>query len=132
MNCSGTIGPGTSGRSKQVGATDSKPHLLQRLFIVAVVDDDQSLLESLESLLESAGFSVRPFTSATALLDSGALPGIDCLISDIGLPDMDGLELARVARASRPRLPVILITGQPDATSPTSGDSQHYRLFKKP
>jgi FixJ family two-component response regulator len=106
--------------------------LLQRLFIVAVVDDDPSLLESLESLLESAGFSVRPFTSATALLDSGALPIIDCLISDIGLPGMDGLELARVAHASRPRLPVILITGQGEAQNGRPGESQHYRLFKKP
>ena len=97
-----------------------------------MVDDDPSLLESLDSLLASAGFSVRPFASATALLDSGALPEIDCLISDIGLPEMDGLELARVARASRPRLPVILITGQADATNQAAGSLQHYRLFKKP
>jgi FixJ family two-component response regulator len=83
-----------------------------RKSIVAVVDDDRRVLESLEDLLESAGHSVRLFSSGRSLLDDGCLLEIDCLIADIGMPMMDGLELQRLARAARPGLPVILITGR--------------------
>jgi len=102
-------------------------------FIIAVVEDDQRILESLEMLLESAGHAVRLFTSAMALLESSSLAEIDCLISDIGLPAMDGFELLRVVHAARPRLPVILITGHPEMLNrlPPAGAGD-YRLFKKP
>ena len=83
-------------------------------FVVAVVDDEHSILQSLEYLLESADYAVRLFTSATALLESGCLPQIDCLISDIDMPGMDGFELLRLVNAARPGLPTILITGYPD------------------
>jgi FixJ family two-component response regulator len=82
--------------------------------IVAVVDDDQSVLRSLEYLLESADYAVRLFGSGPELLASGCLPEIDCLISDLDMPGMDGYELLQVLRATRPELPVILITGYPD------------------
>jgi FixJ family two-component response regulator len=102
-------------------------------FVVAVVDDDQSILRSLGYLLESADYTVRLFTSATALLDSGCLPEIDCLISDIDMPGMDGLELLRLVHAARPALPTILITGYPDTLKrlPPLGESNP-RLFTKP
>jgi FixJ family two-component response regulator len=102
-------------------------------FVIAVVDDDQSILESLEDLLESADHAVRLFASATALLESGCLAEIDCLISDIGMPVMDGFELLGVVHAARPGLPIILITGQLDILNrlPPIGPA-HYRLFKKP
>ena len=57
-----------------------------RRSIVAVVDDDQRILESLEILLESAGYDARLFPSATALLESGGVQEIECLISDVGMP----------------------------------------------
>lgn len=102
-------------------------------FIIAVVDDDQGILRSLENLLESADYSVRLFASAAALIDSGCLAEIDCLISDIDMPAMDGLELLRVARSARPELPVLLITGYPEMLSRLPAiDSRHYRLFRKP
>jgi two-component system response regulator FixJ len=82
--------------------------------IVAVVDDDQSVLRALEYLLESADYAVRLFASGQELLDSGCLPQIDCLISDIDMPSMEGYDLLRVVRSMRPELPVILITGYPD------------------
>lgn len=82
--------------------------------IVAVVDDDRSVLRSLEYLLESADFGVRLFASGHELLASGCLADIDCLISDIDMPGMDGHELLRAVRADRPGLPVILITGYPN------------------
>ena len=102
-------------------------------YIIAVVDDDQRILGSLQSLLESADHAVRLFASAAALLESGSLAQIDCLISDIDMPVMDGLELLRVVRATRPELPIILITGYPEMLNgmPPMGPG-HYRLFKKP
>lgn len=102
-------------------------------FIVAVVDDDRRILESLQNLLESAGHPVRLFTSAAALLESGSLAEIHCLISDIDMPGMDGVELLRLVHAARPGLPTILITGYPDALKrlPSLGGSNP-RVFTKP
>jgi FixJ family two-component response regulator len=80
--------------------------------VLAVVDDDSRVLESLEDLLESAGHTVHLFRSAQALLEDEAFGKIDCLISDIGMPTIDGFDLERLARAARPELPVILITGR--------------------
>ena len=106
-----------------------QPHRL----IIAAVDDDQRVLESLGILLESADHVPRLFASAKALLESGALAEIDCLISDIDMPQMDGIELLRVVQAARPELPIILITGHPSVLGglPPAGLG-HYRLFKKP
>ncbi len=102
-------------------------------FVVAVVDDDQSILRSLEYLLDSADLAVRLFTSGTALLQSGCLSEIACLISDIEMPGMDGFELLRLVRAERPRLPAILITGYPDTLKrlPPLGGSDP-PVFTKP
>jgi FixJ family two-component response regulator len=101
--------------------------------LIAVVDDDQRILESLESLLESVGHSVRLFASATALLESATLATLDCLISDIDLPGMDGYELSRVVHETRPSLPVILMTGHPEILNhaPHSGAGV-LRVFEKP
>ena len=102
-------------------------------FVVAVVDDDQSILRSLEYLLESADYAVRVFGSARALLDSGCLVEIDCLISDIDMPGMDGFELLRRVHGARPGLPTIFITGYPDTLKrlPPLGASKP-RFFTKP
>jgi len=105
----------------------------RRRTVIAVVDDDQGILESLESLLNSADYDVRLFSTATALLESGGLPNIDCLISDVAMPLMDGFELARAVQAARPGLPVILVTGRPDLLNRSPLDwPGPYRVFKKP
>jgi FixJ family two-component response regulator len=104
-----------------------------RRSVIAVVDDDPGLLESIESLLNSADYEVRLFSAASALLESGGLPEIDCLISDVAMPLMDGLELARTVQATRPALPVILVTGRPDLLHRSRLDRlRNYRVFKKP
>ena len=79
--------------------------------VVAVVDDDPRLLESMEDLLESAGYAARSFSSARSLLISG-LSGVDVLITDIGMPGMDGFELCDLVKKVRPDLPMFLITGR--------------------
>ena len=98
--------------------------------VVAIVDDNKRLLESLENLLESAGHTVRAFASARALLDSDVVLEIDCLITDIGMPGMDGLELQRLLGEQRPELPVILITARHEIVEPPQ--TKHNRFFRKP
>ncbi|MBW9064819.1 response regulator [Rhizobium herbae] len=79
--------------------------------VVGIVDDDPRLLESVGDLLESAGYLARAFPSASSLLGSG-LADLDVLITDIGMPAMNGFELRDLVKKSRPELPVFLITGR--------------------
>jgi FixJ family two-component response regulator len=102
--------------------------------LVAVVDDESRVLESLEDLLESDGYAARIFPSAKAFLESGALSSIGCLISDIRMADIDGWELESIVHRQRPDLPVIFISGHdgqpPSGPYLTRGGAR--RLFKKP
>jgi len=122
-----------SGDEKSAPRSDDRMTDRSSGFVVAVVDDDPSVLRSLEYLLESADHAVRLFTSGTALLDSGKLQEIDCLISDIDMPGMDGLDLLRLVQAARPGLPTIVVTGYPERLQrvPTLGEIKP-RLFTKP
>ena len=81
---------------------------------VYVIDDDEAMRNSLDFLLVAAGFSVRVFNSAASFLD--VLPGIHsgCLITDIRMPGIDGLELLRRVKCERPTLSVVIMTGQGD------------------
>lgn len=100
---------------------------------MAIVDDEQRVLESLESLLDSAGFAVLSYTSGLPLLEPGMLSQIDCLVSDIGMAVMDGRELKRRVQLARPDLPVILITGREDGFSEEARLSLPYQdFFRKP
>ena len=101
-------------------------------FVVAVVDDDHRTLESLADLLEAAGYDVRLYSSARMVWTRGGLSDIDCLISDIGMPDMDGIELRRLALMERPELPVILITGRPEVRAQYAPIIERDRYFEKP
>lgn len=98
--------------------------------VVAVVDDDPRLLESLEDLLESAGYAVRSFSSAQSLLISG-LSGLDVLITDIGMPGMDGFELCDLVKKVRPDLPMFLITGRHEIAD-ADGVQSVSGCFRKP
>jgi FixJ family two-component response regulator len=82
--------------------------------MVYVVDDDVDVLKSLRFLLETEGFDVRTFGSGAALLDTAAEGGIDCLVIDYKMPDIDGIELAQRLRQRSVTAPVVLITGYPD------------------
>lgn len=101
-------------------------------FVVAVVDDDHRTLESLADLLEAEGYDVRLYSSATIVWTRGGLSDIDCLISDIGMPEMNGFELRQLALSERPELPVILITGRPELRAQYASIIESDRYFEKP
>jgi FixJ family two-component response regulator len=81
---------------------------------ISIVDDDESVREALKSLLKSAGFKPEAFASAEEFLKSGHLPGIACLILDVRMPGMSGLELQDRLSASRQRVPIIFISAHGD------------------
>jgi FixJ family two-component response regulator len=83
-------------------------------YIVAAVDDDFRVRESIESLVESAGYTPAVFCSAEEFLQSGTLTTVVCLITDVRMPGIDGLELQRRVRLERPELPVIFISAHYD------------------
>jgi FixJ family two-component response regulator len=83
--------------------------------IVAAVDDDFRVRESIESLLESAGYASVVYPSAEEFLGSGKLAAATCVITDVRMPGMDGIELQRRIRLERPTLPVILISAHYNA-----------------
>src|SRR5271168_2173338 len=77
---------------------------------ITVVDDDASVRESMSSLLRSIGHAVMEFGSADELVASAALEETDCVITDVRMPGMSGLELQRRLMVTHPQLPVILMT----------------------
>jgi two-component system, LuxR family, response regulator FixJ len=81
---------------------------------VYVIDDDDAMRDSLDFLLGSADFDVTLFELAQQFLD--ALPGVDfgCVVSDIRMPGIDGIELLKRLKASRSILPVLIMTGHGD------------------
>jgi two-component system response regulator FixJ len=82
--------------------------------VVHVVDDDESARESLAFLLEAADFEVVSHASPLALLNALPLDGAGCVITDMRMPDMTGLELVRELNARGSRVPIIMITGHGD------------------
>lgn len=77
---------------------------------VLVVDDDEGMREALKNLLDAAGFVPVAFGTAEALLQDCIIDGAVCLISDLRLPSMSGLELLTALRARGEQIPVIAIT----------------------
>jgi FixJ family two-component response regulator len=102
----------------------------QRKPVVAIVDDDSRLLESVADLLESAGYVPRSFSSARSLLDSG-VSGVDLLITDIGMAGMNGFELRDRVKEARPELPVFLITGRHEIADQYRAQGMN-GFFRKP
>jgi FixJ family two-component response regulator len=101
--------------------------------IVAVVDDDPRIRESLESLIESAGLKARVFSLAEDFLHGELLAETSCLITDVRMPKMDGLELQRRVRLERPELPVIFITAHHEERIEQRALAQGAALFvRKP
>jgi FixJ family two-component response regulator len=87
----------------------------RRSKLIAIVDDDQSVQNTLQDLIESEGLSARCFGSAEKFLESGEQHNAACLIADIRMPGMSGLELQTKLNAERCRIPIIFITAHGDA-----------------
>ena len=82
--------------------------------IVSIVDDDLSVRESLKMLFESAGFDAEIFASAEEFLSAGHLAESACLVLDVQLPGISGIELQNRLRADGNKITVIFITAHPD------------------
>ncbi|HWX77860.1 MAG TPA: response regulator [Candidatus Acidoferrales bacterium] len=82
--------------------------------LISVVDDDESLRESLEGLLKALGYGVKVFSSAESFLGSKTLAQTRCLILDVRMPGMSGPELQRELAGQRIQIPTIFITAHSD------------------
>jgi FixJ family two-component response regulator len=87
---------------------------MSNLPLISVVDDDESVRESLSGLIRSVGFGVMVFASAEEFLASNRLLDADCLILDVRMPGMSGIDLQRQLAASHTSIPVIFITAHGD------------------
>ena len=100
--------------------------------VIGIVDDDEDVRIALDALVASIGYKSETFETADALLASGRLSDLDCVVSDLQMPGTNGLSLARHIQASRP-VPVILITAFPahglDEQASAAGVR---RLLRKP
>jgi FixJ family two-component response regulator len=83
--------------------------------LVAIVDDDRSVQSALKDLMESAGLSARCFGSAEEFLESDQQNQTACVVTDIRMPGMSGLELQAKLKAEGSRIPMIFITAHDDA-----------------
>jgi FixJ family two-component response regulator len=93
--------------SSVMGTPDPKP-------VVYVVDDDVSLRESLQAMVAESGFHPQVFASAEEFLRHARQPLPGCLILDVSLPDLNGLEVQRLMGAGQTALPIVFITGHGD------------------
>ena len=106
--------------------TNAKP-------IIIVIDDDPSILRALRRLVAGAGFDVRTFDRPSTLLKSDLPTAGACLVVDIDLPEMNGVELCATLAASGCKLPVILITAHTDEETRRLADDAHpVTLLVKP
>ena len=78
--------------------------------LIMIVDDDESIRDALTSLLRSVGWRTEGFTSAEAFCQSGEVHTTACLLLDVQLPGISGLELQQQLRSSQARIPIIFIT----------------------
>jgi FixJ family two-component response regulator len=82
--------------------------------LIAIVDDDVMICEATKDLVEAFGYNARTFTSAGEFLNSDCVSSTACLISDVQMPGMNGLQLHRKLITSGRHIPVIFITAFPD------------------
>ena len=83
--------------------------------LISIVDDDDFFRNSLDNLIRSVGFRVEGFSSALAFLNSDQVRDTACLILDVRMPGMSGLELQRQIAAANWRIPIIFVTSYADS-----------------
>jgi FixJ family two-component response regulator len=94
-------------KSHQVKSAIERP-------LLSVVDDDESVRESLPDLLQEFGFAAKAFSSAREFLSSDCVDETSCLVLDIAMPGMSGLDLQQELQRRGKEIPIIFITGQKD------------------
>jgi FixJ family two-component response regulator len=82
--------------------------------LISVVDDDESVRESLPDLLKEFGFDAKAFSSADEFLASDSVGQTDCLILDVAMPGMNGPDLQRELKLRRQQIPIVFITAHRD------------------
>ncbi len=82
--------------------------------LISIVDDDESIREAIQSLLRSVGFKAKTFASAEQFLQSDQIENTACLILDVRMPGMSGLELQRRLIATQCRIPIVFVTAHGD------------------
>lgn len=82
--------------------------------VIAIVDDDAWARSGLEDLILSLGYQARTFSSAEQFVESGCIRETNCLITDLHMPGLNGLELQRLLRNAGHRTPVIVVTAYPN------------------
>jgi len=82
--------------------------------LISIVDDDESIREAIQSLLRSVGFKAKTFASAEQFLQSDQIENTACLILDVRMPGMSGLELQRRLMATQCRIPIVFVTAHGD------------------
>ncbi len=100
--------------------------------VILIVDDDPSVLGALRRLLRAAGFEVRTFDRPSALLSTNLPAANACLLLDVYLPEMTGVELREQLAISGHHLPAVLITGRNDAQTQRMLDRQDATVLIKP
>src|SRR3981189_461651 len=95
----------------------------RKTMLVAIVDDDDLMRSALQGMLKSVGLPSQAFASAEEFLTSGQQHETGCLIADIRMPGMSGLELQAKLNAERCRIPITFITAHGDAQLRTQGCS---------
>ncbi len=86
-------------------------HSMPSSLSIAIIDDDQSVRDSLLDLLEVLGYSVKTFASAGEFLGSAAIPDTNCLLLDITMPGMGGVDLDLELKRRAIEIPVVFMTG---------------------
>ena len=100
---------------------------------IYIVDDDESVRDSARALLESYDLMVEDFGSARAFLDSFEASRKGCLLLDVNMPEMNGLELLELLRGREVGIPVIIVTAQSDdAVRRRAQRAGAFALFEKP
>ena len=84
------------------------------LYTIGIVDDNQQMRDAMCGVLRAHGYQVLAFDSARALLSSASLAQFDCIVSDLQMPDMNGLEMQDALRLAGHRMPLIMVTAFPD------------------
>jgi len=84
---------------------------------IAVIDDDPRVLESLVNLLSSFGYGAQTYQSAEQFLESGTLSRTNCIVTDVEMRQMSGLDLLQYLKSSSRFIPVIIMTGKPSEWS---------------